>query len=118
MSLLNSFFGKEPSAPSHGATPMDVVTYTASLASNPKAIDPTLDALREITSRVKAEQDLSSSDQAALADVYLKLETYLTHQETIRSFTVAEIRQRVENKFGSTHSSCPHFWQKIRSIQS
>lgn len=78
---------------------LDVVTYTASLASNPKEIDPTLDKVREISSRLKPGQALSAGDEKTLAAIYTELEHYLVEQEQVRRFTAEEVQDRVRAKF-------------------
>ncbi len=115
MSLLGAFFGGGQNAVAGSTSAIDVVAYAASLASNPKTIDPILDTFREVTSHVKPNQALSAADQTALATVYLQLEQYLTTKEPIRAFTAAEIRQRVEARLRPQHASNPLFWEKLRS---
>lgn len=88
--------------------------YAASLASNMQLIDPILDGLRSITARLQPGETLTKADQAALGDVYLKLERYLTKQEPLRSFTAAELRTRLYNRFKKANPSIDQvFWAKL-----
>lgn len=74
---------------------IDMVTSTAGLVSNTRDIDPLLDQVRVITSRLKPGEKPSPKNITELVDVYLKLETYLTTQEAIRTFTATELRARL-----------------------
>lgn len=105
MSLFGSFFG---TAKKHKAdsidTALDMVTYAASLASNPDAIDPLLDRVRVISASLSPGQVPSTRDTEVLFDVYLHIESYLTTKEVLRTFTTQnlrvqftpELRQRLE----------------------
>lgn len=100
MGWVKSFFGSHAEQTGGSkATALDVVTYTASLASNPREIDPTLDKVREISSRLKPGQALSLTDEKALSATYRELEQYLTEQESIRKFSTQDIRSRIRNRF-------------------
>jgi len=72
------------------------ITYTASLATNPKAIDSILDSFRDVTVRIDPAKPLSSSDHAKLVKVQHELEKYLVQKETLRSFTAESLRLQIE----------------------
>jgi hypothetical protein len=94
-------------------TAIDVITTVAALASNPSAIDPLLDEVRAITSQLGPQQTLSEAQQAKLADVYLKLESFLVNKEPVRQFREQDLRQMIEVRFkGSMHE--PAFWNRLK----
>lgn len=100
MAWLSSFFGTQRKRPtSKQATLLDVVMYAASLVSNPRDIDPMLDKVREMTSRLKPGEQLSSDDEKTLGAIYGELEHYLVEQEQIRKFTADEVRKKVSANF-------------------
>lgn len=74
---------------------VDMVTTTAGLVSNSSDIDPILDDVRTITSKLKPGEQPSSSETKQLIGVYLKIEDYLIHHEALRTFTSAELRSRL-----------------------
>lgn len=73
-------------------TVVDMVTYAAGLVSNSHEIDPLLDDVRVVTSRLGPGEKLSSTDTQRLVNVYLKIEQYLVSQEALRTFTANELR--------------------------
>lgn len=76
-------------------TAIDLVTSTAGLASNPRAIDGTLDKVRAITARLKPGDALSATDEAGLFAAYLDIEQYLMTNDPIRTFSKQELRARI-----------------------
>lgn len=91
--LLSSLFGKPQSTiPNKPKTVVDMVTYAASLASNTDEIDPLLDKLRTVTSKLKPGEEPSASDTASLIDIYLKIEQFLTTKEAIRTYNQKDLR--------------------------
>ena len=96
MSFLKNFFGSgQGTSLAKSKNILDLVTSTASLASNPTQIDPVLDSVRTISSRLTPGAPLSASDEETLFGVYLRLEKYLTNDEPIRTFTKDELRARL-----------------------
>lgn len=96
MSLFSSFFGeKRDTATTQIEGVLDLVTYTAGLASNPADINSLLDTVREITARLGPGQAPTAEDEKQLLGVYLELENYLTTKEPLRSFTRDELRKRI-----------------------
>jgi len=83
-----------------GEQELDIVLYVANLVSNPTDVDLVLDKVREITSGLQPDQELSTSDRAVLKKVYEKLEDYLLHQDPLRVFTRDELRERIAKRFG------------------
>jgi hypothetical protein len=98
--------------PGHAVTSIDVVTYVGGLASNFQAIDPILDVVREISARQQPGESLSPQDEAALEQVYIKLEHYLVTTESLRKFTQQSLRQKVTNKFAHVLGA-GSFWEKL-----
>lgn len=100
MSLFSSFFGGSDDTSKAGSV-LDMVTKTAGLASNPKEIDPLLDRVRVITSRLHSGESPTGADETILLGVYLQLELYLTTKEPIRTFTKEELRARISKELRS-----------------
>ncbi len=113
MALFESFFGTKKTA---NTSAIDVVTYVASLASNPKAIDSLLEAVREITARMQPGQPLSPADQARLGQVCLGIEKYLVEQEPLRTFDQATLQEKINQRFPTPSSSETTFWEKIKPL--
>jgi hypothetical protein len=99
--------------PMRPASVIDVVLYVASLSSNRKAIDPILDDVRILTSRLQPGQALSDADKAALGTTYLKLERHLTTQEVLRSFTRDGLRRLVYGRFIADTVADGAFWNAL-----
>jgi hypothetical protein len=76
---------------------VDAIIYLAGLVSNPSAIDPLLDDLRRITTRIK-DGNLSASEQKQLTTTYLNIEEYLINKEPLRSFNKEELRNKFTGK--------------------
>lgn len=77
-------------------TAVDMVTSTASLVSNSADIDPLLDDVRAITSKLKPGDKLSETDTRSLVATYLKLEQYLITRERIRAYKKQELRAQLD----------------------
>lgn len=75
-------------------TIIDVITYVASLVSQPKAINSILERLRVITAAYNSDKDLHD-----LVAIYQNIENYLVNQETLRTFTKDGLRRDIENRF-------------------
>lgn len=95
MSLFGTLFHDTPTK-QQTDNALDLVTYTASLASNPMDIDSLLDRVRKISATHSPEKGLSPTDETELFKVYLNLETYLTTSDPIRTFTKQELRSRLD----------------------
>jgi hypothetical protein len=91
---------------------LDIIMYAANLASDSRAVDPILDRMRYITSRLEPGQPLSSSDEAELSHVYLELEEYLLHKEPVRKFSKEELRTKITERLHI--SAQPTFWNSLR----
>jgi hypothetical protein len=93
----------------------DVIVYIASLASSVKAIDSILDVFRIFTAshNGKLAASYTQEEQASLMRVYVQLEDYLIHKETLRMFTRDAIREEIEAKFGKRNLNQKTFWPLI-----
>ncbi|MGH7158220.1 MAG: hypothetical protein ACREGD_04110 [Candidatus Saccharimonadales bacterium] len=94
------------------ATAVEVVQYIASLASSPQYIQPLMEDAHAIATRRQSGQVLSEQDQLKLANTYLKLESYLTQWERLRTFTPDQLRSLAYEKFQNPAIS-KSFWQTI-----
>ncbi len=114
LSVARSFFGK-PLTPltKTQISSVDIVTYTASLASQPREIDEILDEVRLITSRARTDESMNATDNERLLQVYLKVEQYLLTKETVRVFTKDSLRQDIAQKLHLTAQSSGTFWPKL-----
>lgn len=79
-----------------GLAIIDVVVYLARLASSPRVLDPTLDKVRVITSRLGPNDLVPVKDQAILMEVYHELESYLATEEPVRRYPIEKSRQMVQ----------------------
>lgn len=100
---------------------VEVVTYLASLASNPREIDPILDTLRIVTARMKGAP--SDEDARELRKVWQQLEDYLVTQEKVRAFTREDLQQRIQHRFHfggylvkRAKNYCWDYWLQHRSV--
>lgn len=114
LTLVN-IAGEKPVTSDQPQDVIDVVTYFAQFASNPRTIDPILDRLRFITSSLKAGQSLSEDQQSTLAAIYVDLEKYLIEQEPVRKFTKEEIREILHERFAATKNINQTFWNRLSS---
>lgn len=109
MSILRFLFSSTAlTAINRPRTIIDMVTYAASLVSNSRDIDPLLDKVRAITSRLKPGQAPSIEDSRQLVDIYLKIEEYLTTTEAARNYSRKELRTHLDpllERFVSNHES-------------
>lgn len=96
ISLFYALFGQDNTRDDKAFNSViDMVTSTAGLVSNSRDIDPMLDKVRTITSRLQPGERLSSSDTRELIKVYLEIEEYLVTKEAIRTFTQKELRMQL-----------------------
>lgn len=111
--VARNFFGKPLHPQKEGAaSSIDIVMYAASLVSSPHAIDPILDTLRRVTSGLKPGGPLSDNDEAALMNIYRKIEDYLLHAEPVREFTKESLRQGIAQRLRLTDDQAT-FWYKL-----
>lgn len=82
------------------ASAIDLLTYLASYASNPRDIDIILDDLRAITAT--GSQSYSTNDMHKLVKLYRGLEDYLTTKEQLRIFTRESLRAMLIERFDTT----------------
>jgi hypothetical protein len=108
-----NFFGKPKKVePVEAASSVDIVTYAASLASNPAAVDFELDSVRFVTSRYADNTNFSSEDTATLREAYLKIEEYLVSREPVRKFDRPTLRRHIQEKLHLDNLS-PTFWKDL-----
>lgn len=99
------------STESASASPINVITYVASFASNPPAIDKSLDTVRDITSTsASGDSTLSKQQEVALAGVYMELEEYLVKHEPLQKFTKESLREMVRTRFQFDQNNKSAFW--------
>lgn len=89
------------------AAAIDKLFYTASLATNPRDIDPLLDRMRVMTSRPGYKPEmLTDNERAVVTELQAELEQYLVTKEPLRSFTPQslqlQITQHMEGNVGSS----------------
>lgn len=96
---FNKISHREITTSTKEASLLDIIIFTASLASRPQEIDPILDTVRQITAHHQPNQSLNDQETHQLTEVYHHLEDYLTHDETIRSFTHDSLQSLLQKKF-------------------
>jgi len=94
---------------------LDIVLYIASLASNPSDIDPILDEVRMVTSRLTPDQPLPADDLERLAQTYSKLEGYLAAHDPLRAFTPQDLQNKVSQRFAVDPMTKILLWPEGRS---
>ncbi len=80
------------------ASELDVVMYTATLASIPAEIDSTMDKVRAMTA-LRSTAELSEADKKTLANVYRELEDYLLNKDPLRKFNRQDLRNALPARF-------------------
>lgn len=111
-----SFFGTTPlSAADSRQSPIDIVIYLASMASDPRAIDPILDTVRNVTSRLRPNETLAPTDLQQLARAYNQLEAYLTKDEPLRSYDKAGLDGKILQKFQLGSDSVETYWRQAEA---
>ncbi len=117
-SVARTFFGKPRALQlQQTTTSIDIVTFTANMASDARSIDTLLDGVREITSTLKQSQVLSDIEQQKLMDIYLQIEQYLVEKEPVRSFTKDVLRQHIAQKLELTSGDSRTFWNRLPATQ-
>jgi hypothetical protein len=91
------------------ASALDIVMYMAGLASNPRAVNPILDEVRQVTAQLGPERALSAADKVVMAKVYKQLEAYLAEKEALRVFTKEGLRENIIQKFGESNLATIEF---------
>lgn len=101
------------------ASPVEVLIYVASLASNPSQIDTSLDRLREITSKLSGNNAaLTPEQEASLAIAYTQIEKYLVTSEPLQSFTRQGLREIIRAKFQFKTGTKSPFWNMFAEAES
>lgn len=94
MSFLSALFGS-PAHTNPASNVFDAVTHAATLASNPREIDPILDNMRTLTANLKPNVRLTTTEQRELFNIYLSIEKYLVDRDPIRAFNKDELRKKM-----------------------
>lgn len=103
--------GSRDASATGNTSPVDVITYVASFASNPAAIDKSLDTLRGITATLgDKDASLSKQQETALATLYKDLERYLITNEPLQQFTKVGLREMVRTRFQFNPTNTSVFW--------
>jgi hypothetical protein len=96
------------------ASPVNVVTYVAGIASRPAEIDPILDKLRLITSTSSKSGQLAAGQEKLLADIYIEIENYLIKHEVLQKIDMKRLRSMVRNRFAFDVSTKSPFWSLFK----
>jgi hypothetical protein len=107
--------GGHQTARRKNASALDVVIYTAGLATNANEVDSILDKMRMLTARMAPGQALAPEDEKILCEIYLELEEYLIKREPLRKITRKELRQSLTEQFRPNSQHDSHFWGTISS---
>lgn len=89
---------------------VDIVVAAAQKASDITAIDPLLEDMRVITSKVYIGENMTSDDEAQLVRTYQRLEDYLATNEPVRRYTKQELRERLRHEL---HITGPAFFDTL-----
>ncbi|HSX28255.1 MAG TPA: hypothetical protein VLF60_02290 [Candidatus Saccharimonadales bacterium] len=114
-----SFFGNARStarSANESVSSIDIVVLAASLVSNPREIDPILDGLRALTSKLPVGARPSAAQDVELQRLYMQIEDYLVHKEQVRSFTRVDIRQRIGSQLQLGADSAT-FWTALPEVK-
>jgi hypothetical protein len=97
-------------------SPIDVVTYLADLASNPKEADNAMDDLRMLTAQVKSRTELSDEEQLALAAIFISIKKYLISQEKLRVYTDEGLTAAISGRYDVTANTNKYttFWRNAQ----
>jgi len=93
-------------------SPVDVIAYVASLASNPAAVEKPLDALQGASARFGAgDNHFTKEQEAELATLYIGIEDYLVGHDPLRKFTREGLHEivRARSQLAGNRASSP-FW--------
>lgn len=77
---------------------IEKTAYMATLVSDPRAVDPSLDRLRFITARGEGVQ-ITDVDREEIRKVQQELEDHLIHKEKVGSFTKEGLHQKLIKRF-------------------
>jgi len=80
---------------------VDRIIYLTSLVSDPVAVDPMLDTLREITAKMQPTDPLSSDEYTKLHTLESNLKYYLVNDDPVRSFSVASLDENLYKYFST-----------------
>lgn len=87
-------------------TMIDRITYTASLVTRVREVDPYLDKLRAITARTDfSPQNMTDEQYATLVSLQQQLESYLVERESLRSFTPESLQVQIEQHLAGNQNA-------------
>lgn len=95
------------------ASLLDVVTYAASLVSDTRDLERTLDTIRAVSVKLKPGQPLPATDESLLKNVYLEIEQHLLHKEKVRAFTQETLHQEIAKGLGLPSAAQRSLWSKL-----
>jgi hypothetical protein len=106
---------RTPARMAYQATSLNIITYTASLATNQSAIDEILDGARTISASMAPGALPNEVAQRQLANVYLQLEKYLISQKELQEFTKESLRRRIAQALRLGPGNHSTFWPLIQN---
>lgn len=84
---------------------LEKVVYTASLASDFKAIDNLMDTVRGVTAVAGSAENFSSEQRQTLLSVQQELERHLVQDERLRFFTAESLQVQIEQHLAGSRSA-------------
>lgn len=78
---------------------LDVITFVAQLASEPKGIDIILDDVRNISAIRAQDSELTQADKSKLLDVYKRLEEHLVTKDPLVKVRREDLRAQLPDEF-------------------
>lgn len=105
-SLISCYHYANDHSTVRAKTLIDRITYTASLVTYAREIDPYLDSVRAITSRTGfLPERMSPQDQQTLSTIQDMLENYLVNTETLRLFTRESLHAQIDQHLSGDHKA-------------
>lgn len=105
---------RRPPTTHQAVSSFDIITFIASMAKDPHAIEHQLDKVRVITSKIDPNAPLRADDLGILRGVYLSIERQLIEQNDDPPLTAEDIRHRVRAHFDPIGlKGNNNFWSSI-----
>ena len=94
---------------------IDIVIYTAGLASIPRDVEPIMNKVRLITAKLKLGEELTTQQQATFMKTYTDLEQYLVEHDPARKYSRGPIRELITRSLsgGQSHT----FWLMLKALE-
>jgi hypothetical protein len=102
-----------PTEVASSGSPLDVVVYMASLATNRHEINTILDTVRSVSANLAQDGTLKPQHERDLAKAYLDLETYLIEKESLREFTREGLRDTIAHRYPHAPDQNAAFWSRL-----